>query len=229
MDRERGLFIVLEGIDNCGKTTQSELLASSLEKGGHQVVLSREPGGTKDGERIREILLNRDRMLDPVTQTLLFYAARNEYLQQVVLPNVKRGVAVISDRFEPSTYAYQVYAQGVNIDLFNFLRQNIVGYCYPDLCIILDISAEESKKRALNTDNQAQQLIYEKQGLQFMERLRNGYLSYLDNYRGQDVYAVDGMQSKKEVHRDIVDLVNMKISRFKACGLYLAKNNIEVS
>lgn len=229
MDRERGLFIVLEGIDNCGKTTQSELLASSLEKSGHQVILSREPGGTEDGERIRGILLNRDRMLDPVTQTLLFFAARNEYIKQIVLPNIRKGTTVISDRFDPSTYAYQVYAQGVNIDLFNFLRQNIVRYSYPDLCIILNISAKESRKRALNTDNQAQQLIYEKQGLKFTERLREGYLSYINNYRGQGIYAVNGMKSKEDVHRDVIKLVNMKISRFKACGLYLAKNIIEVS
>src|SRR4051812_44238736 len=104
----KGKFIVLEGIDNCGKSTQAKMLEKYFKEQGIDVIMAREPGGTQIGEEIREVVLKpRDEMANPVTQTLLFYAARTEFMDQVVKPNLDAGNMVITDRFESSTYVYQ--------------------------------------------------------------------------------------------------------------------------
>lgn len=225
---ERGLFIVLEGIDNCGKTTQAALLAKYLEEKGLPVLQTREPGGTEVGEEIRQVLLKpREQMMDPVTQLLLFNAARREFLQQVVKPAQEGGVHVITDRFDPSTYAYQVRAQGVSEELFYSLRRFVISntdptvFWYPDLCIILDIPAEESKRRENNLDNKGQQLIYEMQGLEFANKVREGYKRYVEEYLQQgrnsftydakNTVLLDGMKTVDVIHRDIVHLVEKKL------------------
>ena len=101
---KKGKFIVLEGIDNCGKTTQAKMLEKYFQEQGIEVVLAREPGGTQIGEEIREVVLKpRDKMANPITQTLLFYAARTEFMDQIVKPNIDAGKMVITDRFESST------------------------------------------------------------------------------------------------------------------------------
>lgn len=178
---KKGLFIVLEGIDNCGKTTQAALLKEHFEKQGREVVLTREPGGTQAGEEIREILLKpREKMMDPLAQTLLFYAARKEFLEEVVKPNLKEGKVVITDRFAASTFVYQGYVQGVDENFINLLHKEIVekSGCKPDLYVVIDISAEESFRRDKNPDRQGQEMIFEKQGLEFRKKLRAGYLQY---------------------------------------------------
>lgn len=221
MTKEKGLFIVLEGVDNCGKTTQSNLLREYFERQGLPVVLTREPGGTEVGEKIRKILLERDRLLDSITQTLLFYASRREFVVNIVKPNVERGVNVISDRFEPSTFVYQGIVQGVHEDLLHSLHLYVVRGvpthkklgCEVDLCVVLDISAEESVRREANHDRSGQKLIFEKQGLKFLEKLRMGYSQYAKEYlalgdiRGQNAVVLDGMRPKEVIHHEIVNLV----------------------
>ncbi|MCL4367460.1 dTMP kinase [Patescibacteria group bacterium] len=208
---EKGRFIVLEGIDNCGKTTQAKLLQKYLERLEKKVFLSREPGGTEAGEEIRQVLLkSREPMLDPVTQTLLFYAARKEFLNNVVRPNIDKGVTVISDRFEASTYVYQGFTQGVDLKLIDGLHHEAVAatHCQPDLYIILDIPAEESFKRLKNDDNTGQDLVFEQQGLKFMKKLRAGYLEFVQRNSGKtdSVFLIDGLSSKEDIHQQIIDL-----------------------
>jgi dTMP kinase len=124
----KGKFIVLEGIDNCGKSTQAKMLEKYFQEQGAEVVLAREPGGTQIGEEIREVVLKpRDEMANPITQTLLFYAARTEFMNQIVKPNIDAGKMVITDRFESSTYVYQGIVQGVDLSLLDTLSE----YCVP--------------------------------------------------------------------------------------------------
>ena len=207
---EKGLFIVIEGIDNSGKTTQSGLLKEYLEGKGLPVVQTREPGGTEVGEEIREILLKkRDKMMDPQAQALLFYAARVEFLKSIVEPNLSSGVTVITDRFEPSTYVYQGYTQGAT-DFVQSLSRLVVGYKYqPDVSVVLDIPAEESFRRRSNEDRQGQDLIYEHQGLEFSKKLREGYLDYTKEH--PNAVLLDGTEDIKSVHERIILCIKPKL------------------
>lgn len=216
---ERGLFIVLEGIDNCGKSTQAQMLAGHFRQRGVEVVLTREPGGTEPGENIRKILLDpyKDglKMLDPATQTLLFYAARSEFLREVVRPNIEAGRTVISDRFEASTFVYQGYVQKTPHQLLKSMHQQVVLYhgCKPDAYIILDITAEESLRRQGNQDRHNQFTVYERQGYSFLEKLREGYRYYAEGgipLRGgyvlrSDATLIDGMRDVETVHQEILE------------------------
>lgn len=203
----RGLFIVLEGVDNSGKTTQSKMLAEYLIKKDIPVVLTREPGGAAVSEEIRGILVkDRPNMLDPITQTLLFYAARKEFLKNIVEPHLSQGVTVITDRFEASTYVYQGLVQGVNVGLLDTLHHQVVSQD-PDLTFVLSVSAYESIRRDANSDNQGQQQVFEKQGRAFREKLCEGYNQYFLDQRqvhgNKNIFQIGGNQSIDVVHSDI--------------------------
>ena len=205
----KGKFIVLEGIDNCGKSTQAKMLEKYFQEQGTEVVLAREPGGTQLGEEIREVVLKpRDEMANPITQTLLFYAARTEFMDQIVKPNIDAGKMVITDRFESSTYVYQGIVQGVDLSLLDTLSEYCVknSGAYPELFIIIDIPVEESLKRASNADRAGQDLIYEKQGVEFLEKLRQGYLTYAQAHP-ESVKVIDGMLSKEDLFKEITGLL----------------------
>ncbi len=205
----KGKFIVLEGIDNCGKSTQAKMLEKYFQDQGTDVVLAREPGGTQIGEEIREVVLKpRDEMANPITQTLLFYAARTEFMDQIVKPNIDAGKMVITDRFESSTYVYQGIVQGVDLSLLDTLSEYCVknSGAYPELFIIIDIPVQESLKRASNTDRAGQDLIYEKQGVEFLEKLRQGYLTYAQAHP-DTVKVINGMQSKEDLFKEITGLL----------------------
>lgn len=207
----KGKFIVLEGIDNCGKTTQSKILEKHLIELGIPVIQSREPGGTEVGEEIRGVVTKpRQKVPNPVTQALLFYAARQEFVDNVVKPNLEEGKYVITDRFEASTFVYQGLVQGVDVDFINSLSTQVVtnSNCTPDLYVVLDIPAEESFKRSQNEDNHGQELIYEKQGLAFTKKLRAGYLKYAEMNRGS-VVVLDGMQDKEKIFKEILKLLKL--------------------
>lgn len=204
---ERGLFIVLEGPDHSGKTTQSLLLKEYFEKMGLLVVQSREPGGTEVGEELRA-LLKKDRLklMHPLTQILGFNAARNEYLTEFVQPNLDKGVTVISDRFNVSTFVYQGYTQGMDIKVIENLDQIVVGKrCQPDFCAILDLPAELIMQRVRENKKETSD-IYDKQGLLFMEKIREGYLWFAKTHP-VNVAVIDGTQGKEAIHEQVIGLV----------------------
>lgn len=206
---EKGWFIVLEGIDNCGKTTQSNYLREFFESKGRKVIQTREPGGTEVGEEIRTVLLkDRPQMIDPVSQTLLFYAARQEFLKQVVKPRLDAGFVVLSDRFEASSYVYQGAVQNVPNKILDFLHSQVVAKqdCIPDIYFILDLPAQESFKRDTNPDNKQQVLVYEKQGLEFREKLRNGYLEYGE----KNGIIIDASRPKDEIFKHLKKILSEK-------------------
>lgn len=218
---EKASFIVLEGIDGSGKTTQANLLREYFQKQGLPVKQTREPGGTPIGEEVRSVLLkDRGSLMDPVTQTILFYAARREFMTQVVSPALESGVNVIADRFEPSTYVYQGLVQGVPLHLLDALRryavEDIQGgtVCRPDLVLVLDITAKEGLRRMRNKDRVNQSTIYEKQGREFLEKVRMGYQNYVTAFQYAQggyyhtwTFLLDGMKSEQEVHQEVVSCV----------------------
>ena len=122
---KRGMFISLEGVEGCGKSTQAELLAQYITKLGHSVVQTREPGGTPISERIREMLLDpRNSDMAHVTELLLYLASRAQHVAQLILPALNEGKVVICQRFSDATFAYQGCARGLDIDHLKILASN---------------------------------------------------------------------------------------------------------
>ncbi|HTZ17804.1 MAG TPA: dTMP kinase [Dissulfurispiraceae bacterium] len=148
-DRSKsGFFISLEGIEGTGKSTQAAMLAERLSDAGFDVLLTREPGGTVIGNRIRDILLLPDHgEMSFVTELLLYNAARSQLLAEKILPALKEGKIVITDRFSDSTFAYQGYGRGIDSALIYALDKIATGGMKPDLTLLFDLDIETGLKR----------------------------------------------------------------------------------
>lgn len=170
----QGFFISFEGGEGAGKSTQIRRLAERLQAAGHDVVVTREPGGSPGAEAIRELLVNgaADRW-SPVTETLLMYAARRDHVERVIRPALSRGAIVLCDRFADSTRAYQGAGGDAPASLIASLEDHVLGGTVPDLTLILDLPAEIGLQRA---DARGGAARFESKGLAFHERLRAGYL-----------------------------------------------------
>lgn len=170
----RGFFISFEGGEGAGKSTQIRRLAERLQAAGHDVVVTREPGGSAGAEAIRELLVNgsADRW-SPVTETLLMYAARRDHVERVIRPALVEGRVVLCDRFADSTRAYQGAGGDAPASLIASLEEHVLGGTIPNLTLILDLPAEVGLRRAEVRGGAAR---FESKGLPFHERLRAGYL-----------------------------------------------------
>jgi dTMP kinase len=142
--KKKGMFISIEGVDGSGKTTNVAILAEHLRSRGYKVLTTREPGGNVVGEKIRDILLHEK--MDPVTELMLFLASRNEHMQKKILPHLEQGYIVLCDRFHDSTWAYQGYGRGMNLELQN-LGKYVYGGRMPHITLFFDIPFEESTRR----------------------------------------------------------------------------------
>ena len=166
------LFIVFEGIDGSGKTTQAELLAEKLTSIQQSNIIIREPGGTPLGESIRKELKSNPN-LDPVTQLFLFSACRTELIKDVINPNLEEGHIVICDRYIFSTIAYQGHAEGLNIAYIENMIDLSTGGLTPDIVIFIDTPVEIAKKRRENETND----YYDRKDIDYYVRTREGYIS----------------------------------------------------
>lgn len=166
------LFIVFEGIDGSGKTTQAELLAEKLTSIQQSNIIIREPGGTPLGESIRKELKSNPN-LDPVTQLFLFSACRTELIKDVINPNLEEGHIVICDRYIFSTIAYQGHAEGLNIAYIENMIDLSTGGLTPDIVIFIDTPVEIAKKRRENETND----YYDQKDIDYYIRTREGYIS----------------------------------------------------
>jgi dTMP kinase len=173
----RAPFITFEGGEGAGKTTQIKALKVWLEEKGHSVVTSREPGGTPGAEDIRNMIVQgHDSRWSPKTETLLFMAARSDHLDKVILPNIEKGIWVISDRFVDSTYAYQVYGRGLERSGVEDVYRFFAGDFLPDLTIIFDIDPKLGMKRAVEGKGRnLEENRFENMDFSFHEKLRAGY------------------------------------------------------
>ena len=173
-----GKFIVLEGIDGCGKTTQINELSKWLPKSGlingnATLIKTREPGGSILGKEIRDMILNNNKSNSPsiLTELLLYSADRAEHISKIILPALKNGNWIISDRFSGSTLAYQGYGRGISIDIIQELENIVCQNIRPDLTFFLEISPEES---ILRRKNKVADRI-ESEGLEFLKKVNNGF------------------------------------------------------
>jgi dTMP kinase len=170
----RGRFITLEGGEGAGKSTQARRLAEALRADGHDVVLTREPGGSPGAEALREVLVNgaADRWT-PTAEALLMYAARSDHLDRLIRPALARGAWVISDRFADSSRAYQGAAGGLDPEFIEALDRGVVGDDQPDLTLIFNLPVEAGLARAAGRG--AAEARFEGKGAAFHKRLREGF------------------------------------------------------
>ena len=199
-----GKFISFEGIDGCGKSTQAKILSVELGSRGSKVLLTREPGGSKGAEEIRNLLLtgNTDRW-SPETEILLFTAARRDHLERTILPAIKNGLTVICDRFSDSTRVYQGVTRGDLRDVVDQLDKTMIPR-QPDITILVDLDPKIGLARALKrSDNEAR---FEDFGLEMQIKLREGFLT-LANEFSERFIVVDGNRNEYEIAHDITKLL----------------------
>ncbi len=197
-----GILIVLEGLDGSGTTTQSGLLARYLREEGYSVVELEEPGGTELGRQVREILLeDRGVEIEPLSELFLYEVSRAQMVREKVIPGLKKGKVIISDRFAVSSIAYQGYGRGIPIDRVKSLNEIALGGLEPDITFYLDIDLDERKKRSAG---KRPDRIEKEQG-DFYRRVREGYLEEID-LLSNSVF-IDGSSPKKEISRKIIERV----------------------
>ncbi|HSW52735.1 MAG TPA: dTMP kinase [Sulfuricaulis sp.] len=145
----RGLFITLEGGEGAGKSTNLAFIRQWLQRAGHEVVVTREPGGTELGERVRDILLHSQQLhITPESEMLLMFAARSEHLSKVIRPALAAGKTVLCDRFTDATYAYQGGGRGLPAERIAAMENQVQGDLRPDLTLLLDVPVEAGRARA---------------------------------------------------------------------------------
>ncbi|MBS0298704.1 MAG: dTMP kinase [Proteobacteria bacterium] len=168
-----GKFITLEGIDGAGKSTQLAWIVDLLQRAGLQPVVTREPGGTVLGERLRMLLLDKSMAMHAETEALLMFAARREHLDKVILPALQQGQWVVSDRFADASFAYQGGGRGLDQAKLSILEQWVQGALQPDLTLYFDVPVEVGQQR-INRIKEADRFEQEQAG--FFQRVRNAYL-----------------------------------------------------
>lgn len=199
----RGKFITFEGIEGCGKTTQITLLKGVLQKLGYKVMVTREPGGSRIGDAIREILLNpRFNEMRPMTELLLYVAGRTQHYYQIILPALKQGKMVLCDRFADSTRAYQGAARAIEPKLIEHLHRIAIDSFKPDKTLLLDLSVREGRQRI-----QKRKLDrLEKEALAFHRRVRQGYLK-LAKREPRRIRVIPAGAAVQTVHQNILKII----------------------
>jgi dTMP kinase len=197
-----GLFVTIEGIDRSGKTTQARLLADAL---GDSALLVREPGGTAVGERVRDLLKDGAIEIAPVTEALLFAAARAELVATVVRPALERGTVVISDRFLDSSLAYQGGARSVGVEEVARVNRFATGGLVPDLTFFLDLDPVVAATRAGGDDR------FESEGLELQRRVSEAY-ARLAEAEPERWRAIDADASVEEIHAEMLTTVRAALA-----------------
>ena len=192
-------FITLDGIDGAGKSTNLAVMKAWFEKHKLPVLFTREPGGTPAGEALREILLNPATQVSLRTETLLMFAARQQHLETVILPALKNGTHVVSDRFTDATFAYQGGGRGVPLQDIATLEHWVQGNFRPDLTLLLDVPLEVSMERINQTREKDR---FEQEEAEFFNRVREVYLQRA-NEQPERYAVIDSSQSLDAVKNQI--------------------------
>jgi len=210
-----GVLITFEGIEGCGKSTQSRLLVESLRAKGHEVLALREPGGSTIAEKIRGLLLDpANTAMTPIAELLLYEAARAQMVAEILKPALDRGAIVVCDRFYDSTTAYQGAGRGLrNVDFTTLNRLATTGIA-PDLTVLLDVPVEVGLRRAKGGG--AGDRI-EREPAEFHERVRKGFLTIAAAERGR-VRMLDGLRAQDELGAEIAALAAEAIENKRGTG-----------
>ncbi len=201
-----GLFITIEGIDGAGKTTQARLLVEWLGSLGYRVRPTREPGGTRAGERLRELVLSPGDRISPEAELFIYLADRAIHTSQVLRPALEEGSIVVCERHADSTLAYQGYGRGLDIELLRRLNCLAADRLVPDLTLVLDLPAAETRLDAGRLDR------LESEGAEFLARVAEGFRR-LAAAEPERVKLIDGSAEVQTVHERIVAVVREALRR----------------
>jgi len=207
---KRGLFIVFEGPEGAGKSTQANLLYEYLKSEGYDVVLTREPGGTKLAEAVRKIILSPKMKIFPMTELLLYEAARAQHIEEVIKPSLQKNKIVICDRFADASVVYQGYARGIGTKFVEKLNKLIVRDYLPDITFVLDISPKKGLRRIkLNRKTSFDRL--EQENIKFHTKIREGYLNLAKKRKNFYIINVEN-KTPQEVSSVIRSILNKKFN-----------------
>lgn len=210
---KNGLFIALEGGEGSGKSTLAKSLKEHYESLGYKVLLTREPGGTEIGEKIREYVLNNE--LDSYTELLLFSAARRYNVLCNIVPALDNGKIVICDRYVTSTMVYQALLGTCTTYIVNEITDAVVtpsdrGYSiYPDIEFLLDINAETGIKRIKNRNDNNK---FDVRSIEYHKKINSAYLSAIDKSWSDKKYVINASNTKDEVKSNVIDLIDRYIN-----------------
>ena len=211
MYKKKPFFIVFEGVEGCGKSYQSKKLFIKLKKNRINTILTREPGGTKSSELIRNLILkdyftkNNKEKFDKYTDTLLYLAARNEHIKNKIKPALLNKKVVICDRFTDSTIAYQVYGKKVDIKFINNIHKKILGKIKPNLVFILKVSAKSSKLRLKKRKSKNR---YDNFPQSFYTKAQKSFLKIAKNKKN---YFILNSTNDNFLERKIFEIVRKKL------------------
>lgn len=199
-------FISFEGGEGVGKTTQSKLLSKSLKSINEKYIITREPGGTRESEIIRDLIVNNKyKNFLPETELLLIYAARHEHVKKLLIPSLKKN-NVICDRFIHSTICYQIIMNKINMRKLKFLHKEFAFNLLPNISFFLNLNPKEGVKRSLSIKKT--EIKYEKKENRFHEKIRTEF----ENLSKKDKHLinVDASNSIESIHRKIINILNKK-------------------
>lgn len=200
---KKGKFITFEGCDGCGKSTQLKLLSDYLTKQDVPHIFTREPGGGKISEAIREILLNgKNSEMTDACEALLYAAARVQHLHDRVQPALDEGKLVVCDRYVDSSFAYQAYARGLGVDFIGKINAYAIENYSPDVTIFIDLSPEDAFKRKHGADENDR---LEQAGMEFHKRVYEGYLEIAK--KESRVAVIDGKQTPDGVFESVLKVL----------------------
>ena len=202
-------FITLEGGEGAGKSTQIQVIKDYLQFRGNDVVVTREPGGTSEGQEIRNLLVSGDKdKWSPLSETLLILADRAAHLERVIRPSLAEGKYVVCDRFFDSTKAYQGVAGGLGLDVIHNLQQAVLGTTLPDVTLLLDIDPEKGLRRA---QERGGELRFESKTLAYHRTLRNAFLDFAAQEPDR-IFVIDADRDVEAVSADILAILDERLN-----------------
>lgn len=206
------LFITLEGPEGSGKTSAINAVKEILEAKGHQIVMTREPGGTPISEQIRQVILNKENTaMDYRTEALLYAASRRQHLVEKIWPSVKKGKIVICDRYLDSSLAYQGFARNLGIEDILKINMYATENTFPDLTLLFDLDPEIGLSR-INADKNREVNRLDLEKLSFHKKVREGYLSLAKMYPSRFV-IIDASKSKEEVVKQTLEAIEERLKK----------------
>jgi len=213
MYKKKPFFIVFEGVEGCGKSYQSKRLFNNLKKNKIYSILTREPGGTKSAELIRNLILkdyfnkkNKEKF-DKYTDSLLYMAARNEHLVNKIIPALRNKAVIICDRFIDSTFAYQVYGKGVNKKLIDNVHNQILGKIKPNITFVLKVNTSKAMLRLKERKNKNR---YDKFSKTFYSKAQNAFIKIARKNKKR-YFILDNSKDNDDVEKNIFKIVKSKI------------------
>jgi len=202
---QKGKFITIDGVEGAGKSTQIDFICQYLTDKGINVVLTREPGGTEVGEKIRTLLLsNSTGKMHADTELMLMFAARNEHIQNKIIPTLNQGDWILSDRFTDASYAYQGGGRGLDIARIAQLEQWVLRSFAPDMTLLLDIPVDIGMRRV---ESRGEKDRIEQESLDFFNRVRNTYIARSEQYP-ERIKLIDAAQTIEHIQQRIQEILD---------------------